>query len=58
MTRCMGQMHPLERSAARTRPLASRQAASGEPTTVNDGQAGADVHLDGDGVTIDAQQGC
>ena len=37
MTRCIGHVQPLDRSAARTRSLASRQAASGDPTTVNDG---------------------
>ena len=36
--RCIGQVSWLDSSAARTRPLASRQAESGEPTTVKDGR--------------------
>ena len=57
VTRCIGHVQPLERSAARTRPLASRQAASGDPTTVKDGSPLLDVHLDRDGVAVDAEQG-
>src|SRR5579864_3576245 len=37
VTRLWGQLNPLDRIAALTRSLASRQEASGSPTTVNDG---------------------
>ena len=40
VTRRIGQLSPLERSAARTRSRDSRQTSSGRPTIENDGMPG------------------
>ena len=52
VTRLLGHVSPLGRSAARTRSRASRHDASGRPDDGEAGEAAGDVDLDADGRAV------